>query len=158
KMTPITAPVIRNSPRDSIANLQDALLALLPSLPISDNDRAALDQRIRTERAQGAYLDATAKLVGMFQERNHLAVTGNVDEQTAAMLNGLLRQQGLLGGDGAEVRRCVVSGTVLREDGTPIAQVEVRAFHQARSSVRLGVDTTDAQGRYTIPYEAASAL
>ena len=48
----------------------------------------------------------------------------------------------------------VVSGQVLREGSLPMRGVKVRAFDESeRGAIRLGEDTTDAEGRYTIRYE-----
>ena len=54
----------------------------------------------------------------------------------------------------AAPRAQVVSGQVRREDGLPLAGAPVRAFHEDdRGPIRLGADTTDGDGRYTIRYE-----
>lgn len=58
--------------------------------------------------------------------------------------------------DQKETEACsrVVSGEVRREDGLPLREVRVSASHETqRGSIRLGEDTTDAQGHYTIRYE-----
>ena len=48
----------------------------------------------------------------------------------------------------------LVSGQVRRADGPPQPDALVRAFHEdERGPIRLGEDTTDADGRYTIRYE-----
>lgn len=47
----------------------------------------------------------------------------------------------------------LVGGQVLREDGQPFPAAPVQAFHAGnRGVLRLGQDTTDTEGRYTIRY------
>ncbi|MEJ7632681.1 MAG: hypothetical protein WKF28_09245, partial [Rubrobacteraceae bacterium] len=54
----------------------------------------------------------------------------------------------------AQERPLVVSGHVRRNDDLPLEGGLVRAFHESeRGVLRLGEDTTDAEGRYTIRYE-----
>src|SRR5439155_23798518 len=79
-----------------------------------------------------------------------------VDEPTANALNALLKEWGVLDQptEPPAPRSFVVSGQVRREDGPPLQGMRVRAMHAANAgSVRLGEDTTDAEGRYTIRYE-----
>src|SRR5205823_6454706 len=51
-------------------------------------------------------------------------------------------------------RSLVVSGHVRRDDDVPFMGGRVRAFHEAeQGAIRLGEDTADAAGHYTIRYE-----
>lgn len=153
-MQPIIPPVNRESARDAIVNLQDALRALLRAgaIEMGDQDRRAFDERLSGEE-RGVYSDATAKLVSRLQEQRNQPPTGIVDEGTARALNEALRERGLLDQDAAK-QAFLVSGRVLREDGSPVRRARVRAFHEAGSAaIRLGEDTTDGEGRYTIRYD-----
>lgn len=49
----------------------------------------------------------------------------------------------------------VVAGQVRHESGRVLSGARLRAFHiDERGALRLGEDTTDSEGRYTIPYSA----
>ncbi|HEV2124852.1 MAG TPA: hypothetical protein VGW38_19055, partial [Chloroflexota bacterium] len=77
---------------------------------------------------------------------------------TADAINALLREWGLLDQSSQE-GSLVVSGQVRRENDLPFKGGLVRAFHESeRSAIRLGEDTTDAEGRYTIRYEMLSRV
>jgi hypothetical protein len=53
----------------------------------------------------------------------------------------------------------VVAGLVSRDTGEPIPEVRVRAFHVGDGgAVRLGSDTTDPDGGYTISYTMPPGL
>jgi hypothetical protein len=53
----------------------------------------------------------------------------------------------------------VVAGLVSRDTGEPIPDVPVRAFHVGEGgALRLGADTTDPDGGYTIPYTMPPGL
>lgn len=76
-----------------------------------------------------------------------------MDERTARALNAVLEELGAF--DVATDQYRLVGGQVRREDGWPFPRVLVRAFHaDERAALRLGEDTTDAEGRYTIRYAA----
>ena len=82
-----------------------------------------------------------------------LEAHGMVDEPTARALNTILEELGTFGTAADQYR--LVGGQVRREDGQPFPRVLVRAFHaDERGALRLGEDTTDAEGRYTIRYAA----
>jgi hypothetical protein len=50
-------------------------------------------------------------------------------------------------------KRRLVTGHVAREDALPLQDVHVRAVHEVKQGgIRLGDDSTDADGRYTIYY------
>ena len=146
----------------AVADLQEALRLCLDRTTILGNDAGArqeLSAALSTERQTQSYGGATRKLVGILQETRHLPVTGEVDEATASALNLLLREWAVLdqSGEGAP-RSLVVSGQLRREDSRPLGGMRMRAAHVAASAatvgaLRLGEDTTDAEGRYTIRYE-----
>jgi hypothetical protein len=73
-MKAITAPINRNSPREVIANLQDALQMCLDRGAILGNDpnaRQSLSQALRPERERESYRRATTRVLSVFRrERN----------------------------------------------------------------------------------------
>lgn len=161
-MNRITFPLKFQMRGTAVADLQDGLLLLLDKsrFQMSEADRQAFIKRLRVERADSFYSDATRKLVGIFQEQNRIQPTGDVDERTAAALNAILKELGAFDPQPApavELRRAV-SGRVTRSDGQPLASATVRAFHfnastDGRGAVRLGQDITDSDGLYTIRYD-----
>lgn len=144
-----------NSP--AVGDLQDALQLLLDRGVILANDEGArreLTAILLRERAEQTYGSGTRKLVSIFQQERQLQTSGAVDEATAEALNGLLRELGVFDPIKTASSTHVVSGAVRREDGLALRDVRVRAIHESdRSAIRLGEDTTDAEGRYTIRYE-----
>jgi hypothetical protein len=153
-MNRITFPLKRGMQGPAVADLQDVLQFCLERSAILANDagtRQELSAGLKPERERQTYDDVTSKLVSIFQRDRNLQSNGAVDEPTATALNAQLAQWGLL--DQA-ARSFVVSGQARREDGVPLPDLQVRAVHQTNASpVRLGKDTTDAEGRYTIRYE-----
>lgn len=162
-MQAITAPISLDEPRENraiiVTNLQEGLLLLLRKRAIQGvgERQQFFEDGLQREQRDQAYKDITQKLVTMFQEQFRqrfevfqpffLIVTGNVDAATA--LNTILRELGAFDEAGRVVR-----GQVRQEDGLPLRGVQVRAVHEAvAGSLRLGEDTTDAEGRYTIRYE-----
>src|SRR5690349_12885151 len=137
-MFQITAPVDRDSSRQTITNLQDGLRALLRGGEFGfDDDRVReFDERL-TEEA-GRYGDGTERLVGLFQERRQLPFSGRVDGPTAAALNTALRAAGVLDDPAAPRRPMLVTGRVVRDDGTAVRGASVRVAHDGEpASIRL---------------------
>jgi hypothetical protein len=144
-----------------VANLQEAINFLLDRGVILRDDEGArreLSVALEREHSTQTYGGATLKLVGIFQEANHLDVRiGEVEERTAAALNDVLAQLGAFDAP-REVQRCVVVGRVTQEDRSSFKGAVV-LFHESREgSIRLGQDATDADGRYTIPYETPPGI
>jgi murein L,D-transpeptidase YcbB/YkuD len=79
---------------EPVADLQDALGLLLEKVVfrLSDAERRPFEERLRPERAEKIYSEATSDLIKVFQERNHLTPSGNADEQTAKALNAILEE------------------------------------------------------------------
>ena len=119
------------------------------------NDEATkreLSAALKQERTRKYFGGATSKLIRRFQEERRLQASGEVDEPTAAALNALLQAWGLLDKHAAPTFR-IVTGSVRRGEA-PLQGVAVRAQHHAeQSTIRLGDDITDEEGRYTIRYE-----
>ncbi|HKZ55346.1 MAG TPA: neuraminidase-like domain-containing protein [Anaerolineales bacterium] len=163
-MNKISFPLKLRMKRPQVADLQDALQVLLDRGILLREDGAArreLSAALPRERAEQTYGATTRKLVSAFQQERRLlgptgAPSGEVDEPTAKALNALLKELGVLDqpAEPAAPRSFVVSGEVRREDGLPMHGVQVRAVHEAvRRAIRLGEDTTDVEGRYSIRYE-----
>lgn len=155
-MKKVTFPLKLNMQSPEVANLQDALKALLEERIILSADEAARQEllaNLRPERIKESYGQVTSKLVGIFQGEQQLEQSGNVDEPTAKELNAILQKLGLLDQDGKDLQ-LAVSGQVRFAGGRPFKGGLVKAFHEAeKGSIRLGEDTTDVDGRYTILYQ-----
>ena len=155
-MNKITFPLTPQMQGPQIADLQDALQQCLDRgalLASGDDTRRKLSATLKPERLEQTYGDATQKLVHIFQEEKRLPVSGEVDEPTANALNALLKEWGLLEPTDRP-RSYVVSGSMQREDGLPLGGVRARAFHETGpGAIRLGDDSTDSEGRYTIRYD-----
>lgn len=158
----IVAPINPQSPGPDITNLQDGLLFLLHKGALAFL-AAQFEKGVLQEQDKQEYGGFTRRLVAAFQKAWKLAESGLVDEPTAERLNAALQEGGAftkLGGTGVEsslstASRRVVSGRVTRADGQPFAGGLMRALHDDGQGalIRLGEDTTDADGRYTIRYE-----
>jgi hypothetical protein len=174
-MNKIIFPLQQRMRGAAVADLQDALQALLDRRVILRDDDAArreLTAVLQRERADQTFGMATTKLVSAVQEFRRLGRSGSVDAATAEAINGFLRDAGLLdqppvGPPGVQPpgpqppgpqppgpRPRIVGGRVRRSDGAAVANAPVRAFHVSDGGpVRLGDDQTDADGGYTIHYE-----
>lgn len=155
-MNKIIYPLKSQMKSPEVGDLQDALQQCIDRGIILRDDegvRLELSAALQRERETQTYGKATLKLVGIFQEARRLDVNGAVDKPTADSLNVLLNEWGLLDRTDAP-KSHVVSGQVLREDRLPLQGLRVRAFHESElGDIRLGEDTTEVEGRYTIRYE-----
>lgn len=154
-MNKVTFPLNPNSSGPVLTDLQAALLVMLERglYPFNEEERQFFLNILREEQAANRYSDATNKLVGMFQEIRHLPFSGEVDEPTARAINELLDEWGLLGQAGAPPAQ-IVSGQLRREGGDPWPGLRVQALQLVeQGSIRLGEDTSDGEGRYTIRYQ-----
>lgn len=156
-MNKVIAPLEINSRGREVVDLQDALVVLLKRRSIVPPDEVQLrnlSEGLDRERGTETYGDFTAKLVDMFRRPRRLGQGGNVDERTANAINALLEGFGLFQPPPPVDRSAVVSGQVRDENSQPLKGRVVRAFHEADGvSIRLGEDTTDAAGSYTIRYD-----
>ncbi len=97
-MKNIVATITLNGRINAVAPLQAGLLILLQKAPtiVPDTERPALLASLPRERAAQTYVDITSKTVLLFQQTTQkqfqLKPTGNVDEPTAAGLNGTLKR------------------------------------------------------------------
>lgn len=160
-MNKITFPLKTQMKGADVGDLQDAMQLLLNRGIILKDDEAArkeLSAALKPERAEQAFGKATQKLVSVFQELRHLESSGAVDGPTAEALNAVLEELGAFSPAAPDQHR-LVGGQVRREDGLPLQGVRVRVVHEAAAgSLRLGEDTTDAEGRYTIRYESLPGM
>lgn len=154
-MTGISFPLKQRTKRAEVAHLHEALALL--GFTVADSEKA-------THRF-GA---STQAAVRTFQTANRLRITGEVDKATAAALNGILVERGVLDAErperpgaglpdapGAAARAGRrVSGTVRHVDGAAVAGVTVQAFHRGVGrETALGVEVvTSARGEYDITY------
>ncbi|MEO9365083.1 MAG: hypothetical protein ABI341_03135, partial [Nitrososphaera sp.] len=142
-MNKIVFPLQPSMVGPQVADLQDALLALLkrqvfkvydaPNHPTSAElqQLARLAQR---ERADARFGDGTRALVLLFQIQQGLGdhLHGVVEATTAEALNALLQELGLLdGGEAAFVdSRYTVLCRALDARGQPIAGLRIELFHE----------------------------
>ena len=106
-MKPIIPGLQPGAEGPEVANLQDALHALLVrALILSDDpdERRERLEQLSEERLNSLYSDFTHQIVSIFQEERGLDPHGDVDEATAVALNDLLRDIGLLDGAAAPLR------------------------------------------------------
>ena len=155
-MNQITFPLKLRMKGPEVGDLQDALQQCLERGAILANDeehRSELSAKLKSERLKQTFGSETHNLVKIFQKEQRLEASGEVDEPTAKALNKLLHEWGML--DRETIPKFhIVSGEVRREDGLPVQGVRVRAAHEIKKrSIRLGEDTTDNEGSYTIRYE-----
>lgn len=160
-MDRIKPPVTTDSTRDVVSNLHDGLLLLLQhrELDLPDEETRALVARLRREQAGGSYGETTTKVVAMVQERHGLASSGTVDKETAAVLNERLQEAGAFEGEVVEhaptASARVLSGTVLRAEGVPAADLTLRLYQRefAGRSTLLEETVTDESGGYRLGYD-----
>lgn len=157
-MNKINAPISPGMTGAAVTALQDTLFLCLDRrvLLAGEPAKQGLWLALTREREETAYRDATTRLVAAFQGENSLKATGAVDDATAAALNALLGRWGMLeqGGAGAAAS-FIVSGRVHRDDDVPLPGLLIRAAHDTGNGiVRLGQDTSDDAGRYTIRCES----
>jgi len=153
-MQRIIAPLQLGEQSEAVANLQDALRAIIHAgyLTLDPGDAEILLQRLTEERAESIYGDATGTLVELFSKQEGLGGSNQVDEATAERLNEVLADLGLLDG---QTELYIVQGRVLDLSNNPISYLTVRAFDQARGEETLGETTTNAEGYYQITYAPA---
>ena len=154
-MNKITFPLEPHMRGAGVADLQEGLQLCLDNgvFQLSDAERQAFQDRLHAERIENIYAETTQKLVGVFQEQHQLQPNGEVDEPTAKALNAILEELGAFSPAAPDQQR-LVGGQVQRADSQPFPGALVRALHMLddHGVLRLGEDTTDAEGRYTIRY------
>ena len=152
-MKPITAPLNQAQQGETVANLQQALLAL--------------GLQIDPDELRNAFFgDTTSAAVLRYQHSRHIEGRGNVDSDTAAALNRNLREKNVLE---PEFR---VSGHVVDIVGAPVSEQTIVVFDVDLRGIRLidkiqhleellqspgfqllGTTRTDADGFYSIGFD-----
>lgn len=157
-MKRIVFPIGPETQGQALADLQVALRYLIDDgfFGFNQDEREVFTRNLNAESAAQKYGSTTKQLVSIFQDASALEANGLVNERTAFTLNEKLASRGAFdqsAPNGQEPQR-VVAGQVRRDTGEPLHGLPVRAFHVDEGGVlRLGADTTDTEGRYTIRYE-----
>ena len=125
------------------------------SLRMKGDDVALLQQELKKlgfdiGDEQGTFGEATKKAVLVFQRKNELEITGEVEERTAAAINRAVEAI-----DPAQ--NSVVHGRLIMPDGAPIMGATIKAFDRdIRGDVQLGeAAKTDQNGAFVINYRKA---
>jgi hypothetical protein len=159
-MNRIIFPIGTDSQGQALADLQAGLRFLVQDdfFGFNEDKRQAAIAGLDEESLHSKYGATIKDLVGLFQKASAIDVTGVVDEKTAVTLNEKLEARGAFNQPGHQAQR-VVAGLVRRDSGEPIPDVHVRAFHVGDGgALRLGADTTDPDGGYTISYTMPPGL
>ena len=147
-----------------VADLQDALEALLDrGVILADNEstRRKLAAAVVREKEKRYFGKSTAMVVTVFQRERNLEPTGEVDEKTAAVINALLREFGLLDDtdadsevepDKATTDNLIIKGAVVSSyNGKGVEGLTVEAHDQTgRIKKPLGSAGTDEKGFFEI--------
>ncbi len=160
-MTAIVAPLRSGQSGPQVANLQDALLALVdhriirtgraPEGPTAEQ-LEILTERVKVERAGARFGEATAALVDHFRRQQGLGDgrSGLVDAATAEALNRRLDGDG--GGGVPTTDGRAVRGVVRLADGSGAGGLAVSVFSRAlRAELPLGKGATDKGGQFDVP-------
>jgi hypothetical protein len=159
-MNRIIFPIGPESHGQALVDLQAGLRFLVQDdfFGFNEDERQAAVAGLGEESLHNKYGATTRDLVGVFQKISALDVTGVVDERTASTLNEKLEARGAFDQPNPQAARAV-AGQVARDTGEPIPEVRVRAFHVGDGgALRLGSDTTDPDGGYTISYTLPPGL
>src|SRR5262245_12842808 len=151
-MNGVVAPVSPGDSGQRVADLQAALQALIERRAVDGRVTGRDDQeeRFREEAARQMFGPATEALVARFRRTRRLGDGGAVDDETAAAVNKLLEEQGLLGGPDDERR--VSRGRIIGAGAGALVRVYAKRL---RSEEPLGEATTNASGEYEFAYAPA---
>src|SRR5215212_2394639 len=149
----------------AVANLQDALLALLeqkiinalssPDRP-TEEEAKTIAEGLKAERVKSQFGAATRQLITIFQLQQSLGdnLRGVVEEKTASKLNELLDFIGAF--NIPDLTASVVRGTVVSAEGKLLPGVVVRAFRRdLRKEPSIDKAETNKQGQYIIRYTSS---
>ncbi|MCH8877934.1 MAG: peptidoglycan-binding protein [Chloroflexi bacterium] len=135
-MKKITFPLKSPMKRPEVGDLQDALVKLGYDVSCAE----------RKERRFGT---STRDAVRKFHKKHGLRVTGEVNEIAANKINELISAE-----PASEPKTYRVSVRVVRADGTPVKDPEVKFFQQGITKVaplgRPSSAKTDAKGNFTL--------
>jgi hypothetical protein len=159
-MNPITPPIQPNDQGPAVADLQDALLVLVdrkviqaltaPNRPTAE-ELAGLAEKVRQERAQARFADATRQLVRYFQIQQHLGdqLAGVVESKTAAALNAALDSLGMPDLPPS----FVVSGRVYSTERAGIGGLQIQVIDRnVGGDITLAEGVSDDAGSYRLSY------
>ncbi|MBB3189318.1 neuraminidase-like domain-containing protein [Halomonas cerina] len=137
-MNEVTFPLRIRMRRDTVADLHAVLIKLGHNIK-------------QTERVAQHFGASTRDAVREFQKTHGLQTLGEVDEATAKKLNELI---GATPTDEPKIYR--VSGRVLRADGAPVKDAQLKFFHQGIIKTmpldRQSSAKTDANGNFAFEY------
>jgi hypothetical protein len=150
----------------AIEDLQDALLLLIshqiiksgfePNWPTPD-ELQALTQRLKQERVQSTFGDATWQLIRYVQNQQGLgdSLAGIVEARTAAVLNRLLTDLGAL----SQSPLLDVTGRVYSPQHASVGGLRVQVVDKiVGPDVLLAEGTTDDAGKYALSYSVAKVV
>jgi hypothetical protein len=148
---------LQTSDLPALANLQDALQLFLDRSVIfidSSPLRQQLTDGLKEERAAKVYKSATQRLVTIFQQSHQmpppeppLEPTGTIDARTAAAMNGILRNLGVLD-------TFQVSGKVSSPTSTAVGALFVQIVDKTvGEDILLATARTRADGSYGLNLE-----
>ncbi|GHO71423.1 hypothetical protein KSC_103150 [Ktedonobacter sp. SOSP1-52] len=159
-MKPVISPLKFGDHDTDVANLQDALLLLIDKgrIQLSAAEAQTFKNLLSQEQQAQTYKDGTSKAVALFQQQQHLQQsTGAVDAPTAAALNQMLKDLGALDAE-QNGQKPMIAGQVVQDDRAPFRGTVILFYEADQGSIRLGEDSTDPEGRYTISYDSALGL
>lgn len=156
----IKAQVSEHVPADkSLEQLAQSVKRLLKQIdvldPMADDLRTQIKQFSETLEAFMLALDTLRQLnapKAQADQIEEILITGQQQLiKLASSLDDKLEE--------VKERSSIVSGKLQREDGLSLTGVQVRASHETkRGSIRLGEDTTDGKGHYTIRYQTLPGM
>ena len=169
-MKRIIFPLSPNMEGSAVSDLQEALIELAARNVFQADEE--LVQAVERERASQIFRRGTRSLLIRFQRSRDLEADGQVGRATAASLNSLLEELGLLPEDRPEGSGNTdntqrpdegqdpsVSGRVAQADGTGMSGLTVRAFDKllAKESL-LGEAVTSRDGGYELTYSSSELI
>ncbi len=158
-MKPVVAPLSSGDRGTEVVNLQQGLTLLLNRgiIDVSQSEREELLKDLSNDMQEERYADGTAKIVLIFQQQQRLEASTAVDEPTAVALNSYLRASGAFDG-GTGCLSYTVAGQVVYDDGAPFRGSVYLFSHADESTIRVGEDAADPEGRYAIRYQPVEDL
>lgn len=160
-MKKITFPIQSKQKGDEVVNLQQGLLhlSLENALGLNDSETQKVIATLRKELSDKRYGAVTSKLVGRFQELHQLQSTGDVDRETATVMNQVLSELGAFDKPSPNPRHFLVTGHVWFIGDIPAVGIKVVAFDRdLRNEQLLGEAKTDGNGNYSIEYSDTEFL
>jgi hypothetical protein len=153
-MNKVTFPLKQADKGSEVANLQDALLVMLDRkviTPVNVRQILVWKTGLASEQSELTYGTTTLAIVKSFQQERDFQSDGIVCRQTAAAMNKLLTEWGVL----EQPLVYSIKGTIYDKTGKSVADLIIRAFDDVPHSGRglLGTAVSDGAGRYAIVYD-----